>query len=507
MDALLASYEGSSSDEEETKDERKGTSTSLSSLTLPPPKISSVSLGVSNYTPPSLTGQKDDWKSVGGLKKENTTTSTFAGKTDTTIEPVISIREKVVRKNTPGLPQPTFSLPPPKIMGGGSLLFSALPAPKGASKSGKKLVSLGTFPSGRTSAEKGVSEADGKDFDLKKRKLEDDEEETDPKKSGPKKTKDGFVPQEGVKSGLASFLPPPKHTLGAGSAHGGGRRSMMETKPLKEEGFPSSNVSIRSKKEEATLVSKPPVWTESNTVTSQVEQQQYNGSHWSHENMPVNHNFHGYSETGRVDNDSHQMNSNSGYHGPGPSENTAQVWNSEPNVYYGAAGENSSYGGNYGVPGASSASQDWSQAPYSEQSFSPSVPQAHSYPVQSYGSETVGSVGGVAEPSNDPLAQALAAERRKGRGMPTEGLKIKEVNQQDLTKGHIRADQMRATGIAFGPSYLPVSTSKDKPDKVHRRKHQIGSLYYDMRQKEMELLERKAKGHLTKSETQAKYGW
>jgi proline-rich protein PRCC len=52
----------------------------------------------------------------------------------------------------------------------------------------------------------------------------------------------------------------------------------------------------------------------------------------------------------------------------------------------------------------------------------------------------------------------------------------------------------------------PVST-KGKPSKLHKRKHQIGSLYFDMRQKETELAERRSKGFLTKAETQAKYGW
>uniref|UniRef100_A0A803MGA1 Uncharacterized protein n=1 Tax=Chenopodium quinoa TaxID=63459 RepID=A0A803MGA1_CHEQI len=51
----------------------------------------------------------------------------------------------------------------------------------------------------------------------------------------------------------------------------------------------------------------------------------------------------------------------------------------------------------------------------------------------------------------------------------------------------------------------PAST-KGKPSKQHKRKHQISALYFDMKQKEMELSERRAKGFLTKAETQAKYG-
>ncbi|GJP78500.1 hypothetical protein CLOP_g8791 [Closterium sp. NIES-67] len=84
---------------------------------------------------------------------------------------------------------------------------------------------------------------------------------------------------------------------------------------------------------------------------------------------------------------------------------------------------------------------------------------------------------------------------------------VVEVKQADLTKGRVRPDQMRSTGIAFGPTYAPVSAAGNKPSKVHRRKHQIGSLYFDMRQKETELTERRAKGMLSKAETHAKYGW
>ncbi|XP_062077384.1 uncharacterized protein LOC133782185 [Humulus lupulus] len=93
---------------------------------------------------------------------------------------------------------------------------------------------------------------------------------------------------------------------------------------------------------------------------------------------------------------------------------------------------------------------------------------------------------------------------KRGRNeIPTD---IVEVKQDDLIKDRPREDQVKLTGIAFGPSYQPVST-KGKPTKMHKRKHQIGSLYFDMKQKEMELSERRAKGFLTKAETQAKYGW
>ncbi|KAK2646211.1 hypothetical protein Ddye_021406 [Dipteronia dyeriana] len=101
-------------------------------------------------------------------------------------------------------------------------------------------------------------------------------------------------------------------------------------------------------------------------------------------------------------------------------------------------------------------------------------------------------------------AGVVAVPRKRGRNeIPDD---IVEVKQDELMKNRPREDQAKLTGIAFGPSYQAVST-KGKPSKLHKRKHQIGSLYYDMRQKETELTERRSKGFLTKAQTQAKYGW
>lgn len=98
-----------------------------------------------------------------------------------------------------------------------------------------------------------------------------------------------------------------------------------------------------------------------------------------------------------------------------------------------------------------------------------------------------------------------ADERKRGRNQIPSN--VIEVKQDELMSNRPREDQAKLTGIAFGPSYQPVSSGKDKPTKLHKRKHQIGSLYFDLKQREMELAERRAKGQLTKAETQAKYGW
>ncbi|KAL8026921.1 hypothetical protein ABFX02_14G061400 [Erythranthe guttata] len=100
--------------------------------------------------------------------------------------------------------------------------------------------------------------------------------------------------------------------------------------------------------------------------------------------------------------------------------------------------------------------------------------------------------------------EALRVPGRRGR--KDTPLQIIEVKQDELMKNRPRQDQVKSTGIAFGPQYEPTST-KGKPTKLHKRKHQIGSLLFDMRQKETELAERRSKGFLTKAQTQAKYGW
>ncbi|XVE71899.1 hypothetical protein DITRI_Ditri10aG0188600 [Diplodiscus trichospermus] len=111
----------------------------------------------------------------------------------------------------------------------------------------------------------------------------------------------------------------------------------------------------------------------------------------------------------------------------------------------------------------------------------------------------------TALPETTGMAEiGVKVKGKRGRNeLPTE---IVEVKQDELMKNRPREDQVKMTGIAFGPSYQPAST-KGKPSKLHKRKHQISSLYYDMKQKEMELQERRSRGLLTKAETQAKYGW
>jgi hypothetical protein len=54
---------------------------------------------------------------------------------------------------------------------------------------------------------------------------------------------------------------------------------------------------------------------------------------------------------------------------------------------------------------------------------------------------------------SDPVAQVLQVERRRGREDKMAAPTVIEVKQADLTGGKLREDQLRTTGIAFGPSY------------------------------------------------------
>ena len=46
-----------------------------------------------------------------------------------------------------------------------------------------------------------------------------------------------------------------------------------------------------------------------------------------------------------------------------------------------------------------------------------------------------------------------------------------------------------------------------KSSSIHKRKHQINSLAQQCAANRVELEQRKAQGHKTKQQTQAKYGW
>lgn len=256
---------------------------------------------------------------------------------------------------------------------------------------------------------------------------------------------------EGKVGGLAALLPPPKNSLGAGLAFGGGgggsggRRTAMETASV-------------------------------STPTKELNYTRPNTSHAGPQLM-------GSSSETQV-----TVNPNTQYH---YSAQPGQGHSAPENVY-------------------SQTELRTPEGHFAQEQYTAAAAY-FTGPQQSHSSwQYADSSGVVSEPSSvnsvpDPLAEVLQRERRKGKNEPPP--QVIEVKQADLTAGRHREDQLRTTGIAFGPNYQPVSSGKDKPSKIHRRKHQIGALYFDMKSKEMEMLDRRSKGNLTKAETQAKYGW
>ncbi|XP_051131855.1 uncharacterized protein LOC127251938 [Andrographis paniculata] len=346
-----------------------------------------------------------------------------------------------------------ISNPNPKSSSSTSL-FSSLPSPKltapsSSSTSSKKVVQF--RPPTMTSAY--AARAD----------YEDDDEEEDEKERQRKRSKASLSTSSA--SSFLSSIPAPKHstTLGAlPSASGTGRRSMLETDT------PASSASTVG----AEVANADDGYTKdqsSEMVYDYSTQAYYSGySSVSSSGVGVNsdglsgesHAYYGTYNVGSTAGDDANVNTNLGSY-----EGVDYSYVNEQNVGY------TDYDGGYG-----------NNAQYEDNWVTVSaVPEA----------------SGVIE-------NVLPVPGKRGRkDVPPQ---IVEVNQDELMKNRPRQDQVKLTGIAFGPAYQPTST-KGKPTKLHKRKHQIGALYFDMKQKEMELAERRSQGLLTKAQTQAKYGW
>ncbi|KAL5149459.1 hypothetical protein HKD37_13G036279 [Glycine soja] len=176
--------------------------------------------------------------------------------------------------------------------------------------------------------------------------------------------------------------------------------------------------------------------------------------------------------------------------------------------YQYATDQYASYYGNFGSgaePGSSGTEPKAGVAAYGTEQYGDYGDAYASYGDYGQYGNNWGDVSAppVLEASGIDVSVIRIPGKRGRHEIPTE---VIEVKQEELIKNRPREDQVKLTGIAFGPTYQPAST-KGKPTKLHKRKHQIGSLYFDMKQNEMKLAERRVKGMLTKAETQAKYGW
>lgn len=66
-----------------------------------------------------------------------------------------------------------------------------------------------------------------------------------------------------------------------------------------------------------------------------------------------------------------------------------------------------------------------------------------------------------------------------------------------------------ASQMAFGPQYAAQLRKEAgaKGSRIARQKHQIGTLYHDMKLAELDMLEKRTSSQKSKAETAAKYGW
>lgn len=470
MDSLLASY--GSDDEDEQEEEKSVAPGSNAASQAPPPKVSlfgrlpaprnsgseasSVSLFAS-LPPPQFEAKKDVVKSEADGAAQNPKVGLSAK--------LPPLKEEEFgtgyRNPTDSFSKPSLfaALPPPKVeefvgnpnddnSASQPSLFAALPPPKVE------------FDSSRVKAELSYSNPKVKKQPVAFKPpidvsiLEDDDDDWRPAQKKPKAEPRSTTMGGG---GLSSLLPAPKHTLGLGSTLGagptsGGRRAAME------------------------VVARPStqdVKTESAVANSRISIAPSN----------VKDEAHASQDQLQYDNSTYAVDEIAGFVPQVQHANEPYGWTSTQSAQEIPHNVTSHY-----------ESQNWQYSGNVSSYSSPaSYASANSAPV--------------ATPVADPVAQVLQSERRRGREDRMVAPNVIEVKQADLTGGaKLREDQIRTTGIAFGPAYQPVS-SKDKPSKLQRRKHQIGTLLQDSKAREMDLLDRRAKGNLTKAETQAKYGW
>ncbi|XWS52287.1 hypothetical protein CRYUN_Cryun11dG0055200 [Craigia yunnanensis] len=288
---------------------------------------------------------------------------------------------------------------------------------------------------------------------------EDDEEEKERRKRRESQT---LAQGPSVKSFLSS-IPAPRNstTLGVAPSSGSGRRSIIETH------VPTSTSATFEDKNEASIDQTAPNYSNYELGTDKNAGNSMNYSDYVNYQSSIDQNSGNYGnyELGSDQNLGNYANYSS------------YQSSSDPNA--GSIDVATTYGtGNY-------------------ESFG-------NYPGQYENNWADGSAATTLPETAGMAEIGVKVKGKRGRNeLPTE---IVEVKQDELMKNRPREDQVKMTGIAFGPSYQPAST-KGKPSKLHKRKHQIGSLFFDMKQKEMELQERRSRGLLTKAETQAKYGW
>ncbi|KAK9066023.1 hypothetical protein SSX86_015425 [Deinandra increscens subsp. villosa] len=366
-------------------------------------------------------------------------------------------------QSPPPKPQSNFPPPKPPSKFGGNF-FSSLPPPKSDPPPSKSLFSKLPQPKSERSDPFSLNPKPKKIVQFRppvpSKVIDDDSDEDDGGKKITKK--DDSLPQAPSAKSFLSSIPAPRNSGSLGalpSNAGGGRRSILEAEVP---GLSNSNGLDKDKDKDKSSGNQKN-YDNDNGFDASLSGEGYMNYDNSYDNS--------YGDYANV------AASSADYGSYGEYQNVGPVGPAAP-----ASGDHGSYGsyegysdyGNYGQ-----YESKWIDR--SSGDLGPEVPV-------------------------EVAVQSVArVPGKRGRNeIPQE---VIEVSQDELMKNRPREDQAKLTGIAFGPSYQPTSSTKGKPTKLHKRKHQIGSLYFDMRSKEMELAERRSKGFLTKAETQAKYGW
>ncbi|XP_062218335.1 uncharacterized protein LOC133918467 [Phragmites australis] len=391
--------------------------------------------------------------------------------------------------------------------GGGSSIFSSLPQPKSA----PLFSSLPAPKSGPTFSAIPPHNSSGNPKRVVQYRPQpirqptgdsSDDEEDDAKKRRASAAE--ARPPVSVGSGpVSSFLPPPKHSLGLGSGAGAGaRRSAIDTAALERSNLgaavPSSSVANTGAPE------RPDAGAADDDDSD---------DSGSEEDMPVPEQQEGHEEQQRFDAGAGQQQQQ-GYDAGVGSTSGYEAYAWDPNYY-------AQYGANYGLDPSGNVNYA-TGAEYAAYGGEQSGGYVHSQGGEGggyghvaaapYGVDCTGGYGHevaatTLPPAQEPVLPPVVGRIGGKRGRNDIPVEIVEVNQAELMKNRPKQDKSKLTGLAFGPSYQPAPSAKGRPSKLHKRKHQIGTLFYDMKSKEMELAERRSKGFLTKAETQAKYGW
>ncbi|KAL6888438.1 hypothetical protein ACP4OV_009464 [Aristida adscensionis] len=429
-------------------------------------------------------------------------------------------------------PRPAPAAKPPTATlaaGGGGGIFSSLPQPKSAPlfsslpapKSGPAFAAI---PPPKSSGNprrvvqyrpQPIRQPTGDSSD-------DDEEE----EAAKKRRASAAEARPAVSAGtgpVSSFLPPPKHSLGLGSGGAGGgagaRRPAIDTaapeRPNPGAAVPSSSVvNARAPERPDTGVaddddSEEDSGSEGDMPVPEQQEDEHEEQQGFDAGAGQQQQQQGFDAgAGQQLQQGYDagVGSTSGYEAYAWDPNYyAQYganysWDPSGNANYAAGSQYAAYGGEQGGGYVHSHGGEHSGG-YDGHAAAPAYVADY---TGGYGHEASAmTLPPVQQPILPPEVGRIGGKRGRN-DMPTE---ILEVNQAELMKNRPKVDKSKLTGLAFGPSYQPAPSEKGKPSKLHKRKHQIGSLYFDMKSKEMELAERRAKGFLTKAETQAKYGW